>query len=64
MKKRALLSNLSHRQALTQAMNTLMNNDALSAAMGKAARERYEKLFSGPALGGAYADLFREIANC
>ena len=51
-------------EALTQAMNTLMNNDALSAAMGKAARERYEKLFSGPALGGAYADLFREIANC
>ena len=51
-------------EALTQAMKTLMNNDALSAAMGKAARERYEKLFSGPALGGAYADLFREIANC
>lgn len=51
-------------EALTQAMNTLMNNDALSAAMGKAARERYEKLFSGPALGGAYADLFREITNC
>ena len=50
-------------EALTQAMNTLMNNDALSAAMGHAARERYEKLFSGPALGGAYADLFREIAN-
>jgi len=50
-------------EALTQAMNTLMNNDALSAAMGKAARERYEMLFSGPALGGAYAELFREIAN-
>lgn len=51
-------------EALTQAMNTLLNNDALSAAMGKAARERYEKLFSGPALGGAYAELFREITNC
>jgi rhamnosyl/mannosyltransferase len=50
-------------EALTHAMNTLINNDALSAAMGKAARERYEKLFSGPTLGGAYAELFREIAN-
>ncbi|MDD5265726.1 MAG: glycosyltransferase [Methylococcales bacterium] len=51
-------------EALTQAMNTLLNNDALSTAMGKAARERYEKFFSGPALGGAYAELFREITNC
>jgi len=48
--------------ALALAMNALLNDDALSARMGEAARNRYEKLFSGPALGRAYADLFREIA--
>jgi rhamnosyl/mannosyltransferase len=49
--------------ALALAMNTLLNDDALSARMGVTARSRYEKLFSGPALGRAYADLFREIAD-
>ncbi|HSN22580.1 MAG TPA: glycosyltransferase, partial [Methylomicrobium sp.] len=49
--------------ALALAMNTLLNDDALSARMGEAARSRYEKLFSGPTLGRAYADLFREIAD-
>ncbi len=49
--------------ALTLAMNTLLNDDALSAEMGKAARKRYEKFFSGPALGRAYASLFREVAG-
>lgn len=49
--------------ALALAMNTLLNDDALSARMGEAARNRYEKLFSGPALGQAYAGLFREIAD-
>jgi glycosyltransferase involved in cell wall biosynthesis len=50
-------------EALVLAMNTLLNDDVLSAAMGKAARNRYENFFSGPALGGAYASLFREIAE-
>ena len=49
--------------ALALAMNTLLNDDALSARMSDGARKRYEKLFSGPALGRAYADLFREIAD-
>ena len=49
--------------ALALAMNTLLNDNALSARMGEAARSRYEKLFSGPTLGRAYADLFREIAD-
>ena len=35
---------------------------ALARNMGQAARARYERLFSGPALGKAYADLFREMA--
>lgn len=50
-------------EALSLAMNTLLNDDALSAQMGEAARNRYDKIFSGPALGRAYADLFREIAD-
>jgi len=49
--------------ALALAMNTLLNDDALSARLGVAARSRYEKLFSGPALGRAYAYLFREVAD-
>ena len=49
--------------ALALAMNTLLNDDALSARMGETARSRYEILFSGPALGRAYAGLFREIAD-
>jgi glycosyltransferase involved in cell wall biosynthesis len=49
--------------ALALAMNTLLKDDALSARMGETARSRYEKLFSGAALGRAYADLFREIAD-
>ena len=49
--------------ALARAMNTLLADDALAARMGAAARTRYEKLFSGPALGLAYAGLFREVAE-
>ncbi len=50
-------------EALALAMNTLLIDDTLTARMGEAARNRYEKLFSGPALGQAYAGLFREIAD-
>ncbi|MDD5462022.1 MAG: glycosyltransferase [Methylococcales bacterium] len=48
---------------LALAMNTLLLDERLAAHMGAAARLRYEKLFSGVALGQAYAGLFREIAN-
>ncbi|NMM20421.1 MAG: glycosyltransferase [Rhodoferax sp.] len=48
---------------LLQAMNMLLTDDDLAASMGNAARARYERLFSGPALGRAYADLFREVAG-
>jgi glycosyltransferase involved in cell wall biosynthesis len=50
-------------EALALAMTTLLIDDKLTARMGEAARNRYEKLFSGPALGQAYAGLFREIAD-
>jgi rhamnosyl/mannosyltransferase len=50
-------------EALALAMNAFLSDEALSAGMGAAARKRYEKLFSGSALGQAYAGLFREIAD-
>ncbi len=49
--------------ALANALNTLLTDDALADALGRGARARYEKLFSGPALGRAYADLFHEVAG-
>ena len=50
-------------QELRQAMSELLTDDNLATKMGNAARERYERLFSGPALGQSYAALFREIAE-
>lgn len=50
-------------QALRQAMTALLRDDGLAIAMGRAARSRYEQLFSGPVLGKAYAELFREVAG-
>ena len=49
--------------ALARAMNMLLTDSALAIRMGAAARVRYEKLFSGVALGRAYAELYREIAS-
>jgi glycosyltransferase involved in cell wall biosynthesis len=43
------------------AVNELVRDDALALKMGVAARERYERLFSGPALGKAYRGLYEEI---
>ena len=50
-------------EALSTAMNLLHTDDRLADEMGHGARKRYEQLFSGPALGKAYADLFREVAG-
>ena len=49
--------------ALASAMQALLQDDRLADTLGKGARARYERLFSGPALGKAYAALFREIAG-
>jgi rhamnosyl/mannosyltransferase len=49
--------------ALAEALNTLLNDSNLADSLGRGARARYERLFSGPALGRAYADLFREVAG-
>lgn len=48
---------------LRDAMKLLLVDEQLAGDMGLAARARYEQLFSGPALGRAYAELFREVAS-
>jgi len=48
--------------ALAGALNTLLTDTSCAGAFGQGARARYERLFSGPALGRAYAELFREVA--
>ena len=48
--------------ALRAAMQNLLDDPALAQSLGQAARLRYERLFSGEALGVAYADLYRQLA--
>ena len=48
-------------QALARAVNVLLNDEARSVGMGRAARARYERLFSAPALGAAYCDLYDSV---
>lgn len=48
--------------ALAGAMNALLRDQALADRLGAAARLRYDRLFSGQALGKAYAALYREVA--
>lgn len=46
---------------LASAMNTLLEDVSVAEGFGQAARQRYEKNFSGPVLGEAYARLYREV---
>lgn len=46
---------------LASVMQDLLSNEALANKMGLAARSRYERMFSGPALGQAYASLYKEL---
>ena len=48
-------------EALAAAMNALLADDALAKQFGRAARRRYEELFSGPALGKAYTQLYQDV---
>lgn len=50
-------------ERLTWAMNMLLADSQLTATMGRSSRARYDRLFSGPALGQAYADVFRDVAR-
>lgn len=49
--------------ALAAAMNRLLEDDDLANRYGYSARQRYERLFSGDALGKAYAALYRDVAG-
>lgn len=46
---------------LAGALNRLLGDPVLAETMGRAARARYERMFSGPALGKAYDALYREV---
>lgn len=48
-------------QALSQAINTLLQDPALAQRFGLAARTRYETHFCGPVLGKSYAALYQEV---
>lgn len=48
---------------LAQAMNQLLRETSTAETMGLAARARYQRLFSGDALGRAYAGLYREVVG-
>lgn len=50
-------------QALAIALETLLLDEKTADTLGRGARARYDQLFSGPALGRAYADLFREVSD-
>lgn len=48
-------------QALVQALNRLVLDEALATRLGLAARQRYEQVFSGRPLGRAYSKLFHRV---
>ena len=48
---------------LANALRQLWQDERLADALGVAARARYESMFSGEALGRAYADLFEELRD-
>lgn len=48
---------------LARAMNLLMEDGEMAERYGQAARRRYEQMFSGEALGKAYAALYREVVH-
>jgi rhamnosyl/mannosyltransferase len=48
-------------KALAAALNCLLDNPSLALEMGRAARRRYEQLFTGRAMGDAYAKLYESL---
>jgi glycosyltransferase involved in cell wall biosynthesis len=46
-----------------QACNRILGGPELAVTMGNAARKRYEELFSGEALGGAYSGLYQHVCK-
>lgn len=47
--------------ALADAMNALLSDSRLTENLALGARNRYERLFSGPALGSAWSEFLREL---
>ena len=43
------------------AMQTILSNDSLAKTFGDNSRARYERLFSGPALGRAYKSVYADL---
>lgn len=50
-------------EALAAAMQCLFDDQALAAKYGKAARKRYEDLFTADRMAASYADLYHEIMS-
>ena len=48
---------------LTHSINRLLTDEALAERYGRSARQRYEQLFSGPALGKAYLELYQDVLS-
>lgn len=48
---------------LANAINRLTGDDGLARQMGRAARARYERMFSGEAQGRAYSELYRDVCE-
>ncbi len=48
-------------ESLGRAMNMFLYDERLADKMGLAARQRYDCLFSGNALGNAYSSLYKEL---
>jgi len=46
---------------LRDAMDQLHNNPDAAKLLGKRARERYEKLFTGELMGARYTGIYREL---
>ncbi len=49
------------RKALRAAMARLHRDDALAAALGAGARERFERLFNGPLMGDRYVRIYADL---
>lgn len=50
-------------KGLADAMNMFLADEECANRMGRAARDRYERLFSGAVLGQAYHELYREVLD-
>lgn len=50
-------------ESLSAAINRIMDDVDLARGFGLAARQRYERMFSGEAQGRAYASLYREVID-